>query len=49
MQVPVYNLAGEEVRKIDISDALFGVPFNEAVVHQVMVGLRANARHGGRQ
>jgi len=46
VQVPVYNLAGEEVRKIDISDALFGVPFNEAVVHQVMVGLRANARQG---
>ena len=46
MKVPVYNLAGEEVRKIDISDALFGVPFNEAVVHQVMVGLRANARQG---
>jgi large subunit ribosomal protein L4 len=46
VKVPVYNLAGEEVRKIDISDALFGVPFNEAVVHQVMVGLRANARQG---
>lgn len=46
MKVPVYNLAGEEVRKIDISDSLFGVPFNEAVVHQVMVGLRANARQG---
>lgn len=46
MKVPVYNLAGEEVRKIDISDALFGVPFNEAVVHQVMVGQRANARQG---
>ena len=46
MKVPVYNVAGEEVRQIDISDALFGVPFNEAVVHQVMVGLRANARQG---
>jgi len=46
VKVPVYNLAGEEVRKIDISDELFGVPFNEAVVHQVMVGLRANARQG---
>jgi large subunit ribosomal protein L4 len=46
VKVPVYNLAGEEVRQIDISDALFGVPFNEAVVHQVMVGLRANARQG---
>jgi large subunit ribosomal protein L4 len=46
VQVPVYNLAGEEVRKIDISDAVFGVPFNETVVHQVMVGLQANARQG---
>ena len=46
MQFPVYNLAGEEVRKIEISDAVFGVPFNETIVHQVMVGLQANARQG---
>ena len=46
MQVPVYNLTGEEVRQIEISDNVFGVPFNEAVVHQVMVGLQANARQG---
>lgn len=46
MQVPVYNLAGEEVRQIEISDLVFAVPFNEAVVHQVMVGQRANARQG---
>jgi large subunit ribosomal protein L4 len=46
VQVPVYNLAGEEIRRIEISDSVFGVPFNEAVVHQVMVGLRANARQG---
>lgn len=46
MQVPVYNLSGEEVRQIEVSDAVFAVPFNEAVVHQVMVGLQANARQG---
>ncbi len=46
MQVSVYNLAGEEVRKIKISDDIFDVPFNEAVVHQVMVGMQANARQG---
>jgi large subunit ribosomal protein L4 len=46
VQLPVYNLAGEEVRKIEVSDSVFAVPFNEAVVHQVMVGLRANARQG---
>ena len=46
MQVPVYNLAGEVVKNIDISDAVFAVPFNESVVHQVMVAQRANARQG---
>lgn len=46
MKVPVYNLSGEVVRQIEVSDAVFAVPFNEAVVHQVMVGLQANARQG---
>ncbi|OGO23885.1 MAG: 50S ribosomal protein L4 [Chloroflexi bacterium RBG_16_50_9] len=46
MQVPVYNQAGEITRQIEISDHVFAVPFNEAVVHQVMVGQRANARQG---
>jgi large subunit ribosomal protein L4 len=46
VQVPVYNLSGEVVRQIDISDSVFAVPFNETVVHQVMVGQRANARQG---
>jgi large subunit ribosomal protein L4 len=46
VQVPVYNAAGAEVRKIQISDAVFGVPFNEAVVHQVVVGMEANLRQG---
>ena len=46
MQVPVYNLDGEEIRKIKISDDVFGAKFNEAVVHQVMVGMQANARQG---
>lgn len=46
MKLPVYNLAGEEVRQIEVKDTVFAVPFNEAVVHQVMVGLQANARQG---
>ena len=46
MQVPVYNVTGQEVEKVEISDYIFDVPFNEAVVHQVMVALRANARQG---
>jgi large subunit ribosomal protein L4 len=46
VRIPVYNLVGEEVRQIEVSDRVFAEPFNEAVVHQVMVGLRANARQG---
>jgi large subunit ribosomal protein L4 len=46
VQLPVYNLTGEVVRQIEVSDAVFAVPFNETVVHQVMVGLQANARQG---
>jgi large subunit ribosomal protein L4 len=46
VQIPVYNIAGEEVRKIEVSDAVFAAPFNEAIVHQVMVAQQANTRQG---
>ncbi len=46
MQAPVHNLAGEVVDNIEISESVFDVPFNEAVVHQAYVRQRANARQG---
>ncbi|MBI4296641.1 MAG: 50S ribosomal protein L4 [Chloroflexi bacterium] len=46
MQIPVHNIAGEVVKQIEISDQVFGVPFNQAVVHQALVRQQANARHG---
>jgi large subunit ribosomal protein L4 len=46
VQVPVYNTGGEVIKNIEISDAIFGVPFNDAVVHQAMVRQRADARQG---
>jgi large subunit ribosomal protein L4 len=46
MQAPVYNLAGEVVDNIEISDKVFGVPFNEALVHQSVIRQQANARQG---
>ena len=46
MQVPVYSLTGEVIEHIEISDQVFTVPFNRAVVHQVMVRQQANARQG---
>jgi len=46
VQIPVYSLAGEVVRHIEVSDEVFAVPFNQAVVHQAMVRQQANARQG---
>jgi len=46
VQLPVYSLSGEVVRQIEVNDSVFAVPFNEALVHQVMVGMQANARQG---
>ena len=46
MQAAVYNLAGEVVDHIEVSEYLFAVPFNQAVVHQALVRQQANARQG---
>ena len=46
MQIPVYNLSGEVVEQLEVSDYVFGVPLNSAVVHQVMLSQQANARQG---
>jgi len=46
VQIPVYNLAGEVVEHIEISDEVFAVPLNQAVVHQAVVRQQANARQG---
>jgi len=44
--VPVYNLNGEVVEQIELSQAIFDLPFNEAIVHQAMVRQLANGRQG---
>ncbi len=46
MQVPVYSLNGEVAEQIELSQAIFALPFNEAVVHQAMVRQLANGRQG---
>jgi len=46
VQVPVYSMAGEVVKHIDISDDVFALPVREAVVHQAVVRQLANARQG---
>ena len=46
MQVPVCSLSGEVVTQLEISDDIFAIPFNDAVVHQALVRQLANKRQG---
>jgi len=46
VQIPVYNLKGEVIDQVEISEDVLGVPFNDAVVHQAMVMQLANRRQG---
>ena len=49
MELPVYNIAGEVVDKIELSDDIFAVPMNPGLVHQEMVRQLANRRLGTTQ
>jgi len=46
VQIPVYNLAGEVVEQVDLSDEVFGQPVNEPLLHQAVVRQLANKRQG---
>ena len=46
MQVPVYNVQGEQVSETELRDEIFAVPVNEALMHQALVRQLANARLG---
>ena len=44
--IKVYNLKGEDVSSLKLNDEVFKQEFNEALIHQVIVALLANARQG---
>ena len=44
--VSVYNMEGQEVDKMELSDAVFGVEINEHLVHLAVVQQNANNRQG---
>ena len=46
MQTKVFDMAGKQVGEIELSDAVFGVEPNEAVVHDVVKNHLANCRQG---
>ena len=44
--IAVFNMAGKEVAKIDLADAVFGIEPNKAVLHMAVVNYLANQRQG---
>ncbi|MDE6274001.1 MAG: 50S ribosomal protein L4 [Clostridiales bacterium] len=44
--VKVYNMKGEEVGKLELADSVFGVDYNEPLIHQAVVTYLANQRQG---
>lgn len=46
MQVPVYNIQGEQVKEADLRDDIFVAPVHEGLMHQALVRQMANARLG---
>ncbi len=44
MEAPVYNAQGKKAGTIALPESVFGVPWNNALMHQVVTGMLANAR-----
>lgn len=45
-KVAVYNIDGQQVGDMELSDAVFAAPVNEALMHDAVVMYRANQRQG---
>jgi len=46
MQLPVYNIQGEQISEAELRDDIFAAPVNQALMHQALVRQLANARLG---
>src|SRR4026208_1764348 len=44
--VKVRNIKNEEVGEVELSDVVFGAPFNEPLIHAAVRNYMANARQG---
>ena len=46
MQIPVKNMAGQQVGEVELNDAVFAAPINTSLMHQALMRQLANARLG---
>lgn len=48
MEVKIYDKQAKEVGNLELSDAVFGAEYNEAIIHQVVVAQMNNMRQGSK-
>jgi large subunit ribosomal protein L4 len=48
MQIELLNEQGQAAAKVDAPETVFGRDYNEALIHQLVVAYKANARQGTR-
>ena len=46
MKIDVFDMNGKKLKPIELSEAVFGQEYNEALIHQVVVAQLANKRQG---
>lgn len=46
MKVKIYNMQKAEVGDLELKDEVFAMPYNEALIHEVVVAQDANKRQG---
>lgn len=47
-QVKVFNMKAEEVGSVELKQEVFGVEYNESLIHEVVVAYNANQRQGNK-
>lgn len=45
-KVALYNMTGEQIGDVELSDKVFGVEVNKTAIHQVVINYLANRRQG---
>lgn len=46
MKVKVKNISGQDVKEIELPEAIYGLPMNDHLLHSVVKAYRANKRQG---
>jgi len=44
MEAPIYNIQGKKTGSIKLPESIFGVPWNDSLMHQVVTSMQDNAR-----